>query len=118
MKHSVYDFIDFAAEWDDEYEQKYNGTVELMTHLEDQYNHVRKLCINYRNFKLDQQLKQICEETAEEYLQPLEELKENRNLRIRNAQHIKEFRTKNLNIFLEAECLANKQNYVVSDPVR
>lgn len=84
-----------------------------MSHLEEQYNLVRKLCLSYRNFKIEQQLKQIYEETADEYLQPLEELNENRNLRIRNAQHIKEFRTANLNTFYDAECLANEQNFKV-----
>lgn len=72
-------------------------------------NTVKHLKKNLINIKF----KEILDEVAPEYLQPLEELEHNKEVRLQIAENVRKYRMDNLKSQIDAEYTAAEQNYKV-----
>lgn len=81
--------------------------------LEKQFDILQKVYRLLKNKEIWERIEQIRNGTATEYLQRLNELINNKELRIERAELVKKFRKDVLARLSDAEKLAAKQNYEV-----
>lgn len=98
---------------DDEYKRRKEEYTNDILDLERQFESIRNQLYKEKIQLADKKLEEIKAETADDYLQPLEELKENMRIRTEVAAILKELRLRNVECQHEAEKTAAKQNFEV-----
>lgn len=98
---------------EDEYRRRKDECTNEILDLERQFELIRNQLYKERINQADKKLEEVKAETAEDYLQPLEELKDNLRIRTEVAGILRELRLKNVQCQHEAEKSAAKQNFEV-----
>lgn len=98
---------------EEEYRRRKDECTNEIIDLERQFELIRNQLYKERINQADKKLEEVKAETAEDYLQPLEELKDNMRIRTEVAGILRELRLKNVQCQHEAEKRAAKQNFEV-----
>lgn len=98
---------------EEEYKKRKEEYTKDILDLEHQFETIKNQLYRERIQQAEKKLEEVKAETAEDYLQPLEDLKDNMNIRIEVAGILRELRLKNVNCQHEAEKKAAKQNFEV-----
>lgn len=99
---------------EEEYKRRKEEYTNEIIDLERQFESIRNQLYKERINQAEKKLEEVKAETAEDYLQPLEELKDNMRIRIEVAGILRELRLKNVYCQHEAEKNAAKQNFEVN----
>lgn len=98
---------------DEEYRRRKEEYTNDILDLERQFESIRNQLFKEKLNQAEKKLEEVKAETAEDYLQPLEELKENMRIRTEVAAILKELRLRNVECQHEAEKKAAEQNFEV-----
>jgi len=96
----------------EECEKKRVEFIDDLSELEGQFAILREQLYRERLSQIQTKLEEVKCERALEYLQPLEELKENMRVQLEVGQILRKLRQENIQIKFEAEGEAANQNYV------
>jgi len=95
---------------EDEFDSRRAICVSDMKDLELQFLKLKEDLINEKQMLIDQKLKEIEEESAEEYTHPSHKLKQNMEIKIKLATLLKDYRLKNLDHIYQYELMSIKQS--------
>lgn len=98
---------------DEEYKRRKEEYTNDILDLERQFESIRNQLFKEKITQAEKKLEEVKAEIADEYLQPLEELKENMRIRTEVAAILRELRLKNVQCQHEAEKTAALQNFEV-----
>lgn len=73
---------------EDEYERRRNMCMSDMKELESQFGKLKEALIFEKQILIDQKLKEIEDETADEFTGPIEKLKQNMDIKIKLASEL------------------------------
>ncbi|XP_018331750.1 breast cancer metastasis-suppressor 1-like protein [Agrilus planipennis] len=103
---------DESSEMDEgECEQRRNECMDNLSELERQFTVLREQLYRERIAQVDHQLVEVKEGRSQEYLGPLQELQENKRIRIKVADILRRLRLNNVRNKFEAEEQAALQNF-------
>lgn len=85
--------------------------IEDLTELENQFTILREQLYRERLTQIESKLSEVRAGKAMEYLQPLDELKENMRVQIEVGSILRQMRLENIQCKFQAEEMACKQNY-------
>lgn len=101
----------FESEADeDEFDRRRAACVADMRELEAQFLKLKEEYIVGKQMLIDQKLKEIEEETAEEFVLPLQKFKQNMDMRLNLTNLTKDYRSKNLDHIYEYEEMSLRQS--------
>ena len=99
---------------EEEYKRRKEEYTSEIIDLERQFESIRNQLFRERIQQAEKKLEEVKAESADDYLQPLEELKDNMRIRTEVAGILRELRLKNVNCQHEAEKRAANQNFEVN----
>lgn len=103
---------DDSSEMDDgDCDRRRAECLDDMADLEKQFMHLKEQLYRERSTQVDIKLTEVKAGRASEYLQPVEELEENRRIRMEVAGVLKEMKMRNIRNKHEAEEIASTQNF-------
>lgn len=95
---------------EDEFDARRAICVADMKDLESQFLKLKDELIHEKQSLIDQKLREIEDESAEEYTQPSQKLKTNMEIKIKLASLLKEYRWKNIEHIYQYEVMSIKQS--------
>jgi len=96
---------------EEEHDRRKSEMVHDMVSLEKQYGAIKEQLYHERLCEVDRQLMEVRNETSLEYLQPFDELQEQKRVRQEVAEVLRDLRTANVQCLYDAESYAAKQNF-------
>jgi breast cancer metastasis-suppressor 1-like protein len=98
---------------EDEYERRRSTCLADMKELEYLFGKLKEALIHEKQIVVDQKLKEIEDETAEEFKMPIEKLKQTMDIKTRLATLMRDYKLKNIKNIYEYEEMCLKQSLEV-----
>lgn len=95
---------------EDEFERRRADCLSDMKELETLFNKLKETLIAEKQILVEQKLKEIDDETAEEYTVPLQKLKQNMEIKIKLACLLRDYKNKNIDHIYQYEEMSIKQS--------